>query len=54
MVDGISGWAGWITDAAGCASSWLDTKVLNASVVGDNGCGGGGSNAVGCIRDFGW
>ena len=47
VVDGISGWAGWITTSAGCASGWLDTEGLDVGAVGANGCGGGGSGAAG-------
>ena len=54
MVDGISGWASWITAVAGCASGWLDSEGLDVGVVGANGCGGGGSGVAGWIRDSGW
>ena len=54
MVDGISGWVGWITAAVGCASSWLDSKGLDVGAVHVNGCGGGGLDAAGWIRDSGW
>ena len=54
MVEGISGWVGWMIAAVGCASGWLCTEGLDVDVVGANGCGGGGSGAVGWIRDSGW
>ena len=53
MVDGISGWAGWMTVAAGCASGWLDIEGLYVGAVGANCCGGDGSGAASWIRDFG-
>ena len=54
VVDGISGWASWITVVAGCAYGWLDSKGLDVGAVGANGCGEGGSGAAGWIRDSGW
>ena len=47
MVDGISGWAGWMTAATSCASGWLDTEGPDVDAVGNNGFGGAGSSVVG-------
>ena len=47
VVDGIFGWVGWMIAAAGCASGWLDTEGPDVDAVGANGCGEGGSGAVG-------
>ena len=47
MVDGISGWVGWMTIIASCASSWLDTEGPDVDVVGANCFGRGGSGVVG-------
>ena len=53
MVNGISGWAGWMNSTAGCASGWLDTEGTDADAVGANGCGGVGSGADGLGICFG-
>ena len=53
MVDGIFGWASWMTVVAVCAFGWLDIKGPDADAVGANGCGGGGSSAIGLGICFG-
>ena len=49
MVEGISGWVGWMIAIAGCASGWLCTEGPDADVVGANGYGRGGPGAAGLI-----
>ena len=53
VVDGISGWVGWMTATASCAPGWLDTEGPDVDVVGTNGCGEGGSGAVGLSTCYG-
>ena len=53
MVEGISGWVGWMIAVAGCASGWLCTEGPDADVVGANGYSRGGSGAAGWITDSG-
>ena len=52
-VDYNFGWVSRMTIADSCASGWLDTEGPDVDAVGANGCGGGGSSAVGLGICFG-
>ena len=53
MVEGISGWFGWMITASSCVSGWLCTKGPNEDVVGTNGCGRGVPSVAGLITSSG-
>ena len=51
MVEGISGWVGWMIAVTSFASGLFCIEGPDADVVGTNGCSGVGSGAAGWITD---